>query len=295
MNNIFTDTNKVSRRRPIYLTKHALESFKFHNSDDEDWEVVEIETPLSEHTHTASTLTLAFTWHCKFALQSAARLSESENHDYKMSTQNNHTISIHKQHHCRLFSLPVELRLRIYELVLSIESPKVQLKWYPANRKPLRPSVLLILETCRRIYIEAEPIFYSINHFQYPLETPRLATSFCKAIGPKRRGAIRSLTIVASSGSKALSTIQELALLSKLQKLRIERQQSIRYIDMETWVVLAKQLKRELENLSELRELEIVTPETITPTEVEEHRMRRLDQIDALLQEVTSKPSVASV
>ncbi|RFU33962.1 hypothetical protein B7463_g2384, partial [Scytalidium lignicola] len=275
--------------------QHVFEGVRFDTSDDEDWEVVERENTISGHDHTASHLTLAFTWHYKFALQSAARSSESENNDCKMATQNNYAILIHEQHQCRLFSLPVELRLRIYEQVLSIESPSVQLKWYPANhRKNLRPSVLLILETCRRIYIEAEPIFYSINHFQYPVVTPRLATSFCKAINPNRRDAIRSLTIVASSGSKALCTIQELTLLSKLQKLRIERQQSIRYIEIESWVVLAKQMKMELENLSELRELEIVTPETITPTRVEEDRMRRLGQIDALLQEVTSKPSLAS-
>ncbi|KAH8812888.1 hypothetical protein F5884DRAFT_856179 [Xylogone sp. PMI_703] len=212
-----------------------------------------------------------------------------------MPTMDSYPISIDEQHQCKLFSLPAELRLRIYKQVLSIESPSVQLKWCPAkHRNSLRPSVLSILETCRRIYIEAEPIFYSVNHFQYPVETPRFATGFCKAINPNRRDAIRSLTIVVSSGSQALRIIEELIPLSKLQKLRIERRQSIRYLEIESWAVLAKQLKMELEKLSELRELEIVTPDAATLTQVEEDRMRRLCRIDSLLQEVTHKPSLAS-
>jgi hypothetical protein len=194
-----------------------------------------------------------------------------------------------------LFSLPIELRLRIYEEVLFIESSEVRLKWYPANyRKKLRPSVLSILETCRRIHGEAESIFYSINQFQCPIETSSLAPGFFQSIGPIRRDAIRSLTVSVSSGSKALALIQDVTLLSKLQKLRIERQLCIRYIDIGTWVVLAKQLKTELKKLGELRELEIVTPETVTPTPEEEQRMQRLVQIDCFLQEVTTERNLVS-
>jgi hypothetical protein len=75
--------------------------------------------------------------------------------------------------------------------------------------------------------------------------------------------------------------------LKNLQNLTIERQQCARYTDIQSWVVLAKQLKRELEKLSELRKLDIITPETPNQTAEEEQRMRRLGQIDNFLQQVT--------
>ncbi|RDW84241.1 hypothetical protein BP6252_01831 [Coleophoma cylindrospora] len=195
----------------------------------------------------------------------------------------------------RLFGLPVEMRIRIYELALAIDSPTVQLRWHPANTRNLQPSVLALLETCHRIFAEAELIFYTVNHFQYPLKSPRgVAAVFPQTINPKRRAAIISLQVSVPAASAALSTIQELALLPRLQRLRIERLHSVRYIDVGQWAVLAKQLKMELEKLAELRELEIVTPETVELTSLEEQRIRRLGKIDASLQHVASNRSSAS-
>ena len=63
--------------------------------------------------------------------------------------------------------LPAQVRNRIYELVLSVpptrrRDRKVIVEWRPPSKgKPY--SVLAILQTCARIYEEAEGIFYSIN------------------------------------------------------------------------------------------------------------------------------------
>jgi hypothetical protein len=281
--------------------QYALGDSGTNNSDDEDWEIVETEESHQEHadtaSHSISCLTFEFKWRRKVVLHRCTGLRESENAGCKMMTPpNNSVLAVHEQDLCELFTLPVELRLRIYEQVLSIESPKVQLNWIAAShRQNFQPSVLSILETCRRIYVEAEPIFYSINHFVYPNRWLRSVTGFSRTINPFRRNAVRSITISASSAGAALSMIEEVTLLSKLQKLRIERRYSIRYTDVGSWVVLAKQLKMELEKLSELQELEIFTPETVTPTPVEEQMVQRLGQIDTLLQEVISKRRIATV
>jgi hypothetical protein len=252
--------------------------FGFHSHNDEDWEVVEIEKhkPYCTHKATALTPTLAST------------LQTLVDTDTKL---------IDRQDQCILFRLPAELRLRIYEQALSINSPTVHLKWYPSNY--LRPSILSILETCRRINAEAESIFYTINHFQYLTTRPRHATAFSQSLSPVRRNAIRRITISVSSGSEALSQIQELTLLSKLQTLRIERRLDVRYIDIGTWKLLAKQIKMELEKFSGLRELDIFTPDVMVSATsrgraVEEQRMGQLAQIDALLQGVVSRGSLTS-
>ncbi|RFU76498.1 hypothetical protein TARUN_5745 [Trichoderma arundinaceum] len=268
----------------------------FGNSDNEDWEVVDSPDIRPEDGATSS-LSLAFTWHYGFTLQrggnrtSRVGLGESKEHECKMSTvPKNCASSLNKQDQCMLFSLPFELRLRIYEEVLLIQALKVQLRWYPTNQQKNHPiSVLSILVTCQRIHAEAESIFYSINHFKYQVEESRLNRNFFQAISSKRRDAIKKITITVSSGSEALAILSELSVLTGLQELQMERQQSIRFTDIGAWVVLAKQLRMELEKLVGLKELDIITPPTITPTPDEEQRMQRLDKVDASLREVIAK------
>ncbi|OAQ61595.1 hypothetical protein VFPPC_09417 [Pochonia chlamydosporia 170] len=278
---------------------------KIDKCNDGDWEIVELEESHQEHADEAIRPILGLYCSGKFALQINGRentrrtvLPEPGRHNYKFPIfLKNHGSLYDEQAQCILFRLPIELRLRIYEEVLRIKSPKVQLKWYPAShRTSPHLSVLSIIETCRRIHAEAEPIFYSINYIQYSVTTPRPSTSFFQTISPTRLESIRSLIISVSSGGEALHIIRELMPLTKLQKLMIERQQCVRYIDIQAWIVLAKQLKMELEKLSELQILDIITPETPKQTPEEEQRMRRLDQVDDFLREVTSenkRPAVA--
>lgn len=81
----------------------------------------------------------------------------------------------------------------------------------------------------------------------------------------------------------------ELVSLPKLKTLRIERQHGIRYIDVGTWKLLARQIMLELENFVELKELEIVTPETKTITAIEKRRMEDLEKVDEMLREAVSR------
>jgi hypothetical protein len=256
------------------------------NSDTEGWEVLEIENQ-PKHAGTTSKPTLSFDFHFKLALGNATESKVSRAPSVSNIPQNPQrklSVSRNNQDQCQLFRLPAELRLRIYNHLFLINSPTVQRKWHPANNTNIRPSVFSILETCQRINHEAEPIFYTINHLQYPLTTPRPARNFAQTLNPYRRNAIEQLTILATSGADALSTIEEIKPLSKLRKLRIERRQSIRFINVGDWKVLAKQIKNALEEFQELEGLEIVTPETRTPTTPEEdERFERLELVDKML------------
>ncbi|KAK2606281.1 hypothetical protein QQS21_003329 [Conoideocrella luteorostrata] len=291
---------RVHERRldvsPEISDNHVLESDK---CNDDDWELVALDEADCERMDEARRPILDLHWAGVFSLQiggggnnrCCTTFPESGSHDCKMPTLRKYRApSDDDQTQCRLFQLPTELRLHIYKEVLSIKSPKVQLKWCPTSyRNALPSSVLSILETCRRIHAEAVPIFYSVNCIQYPTTTPNPSRSFFQTISTTRLNSIRNVVVTVSSSGQALQVCRQLTSAPKLQKLRVERQLCARYIDVRSWAVLAKQIGMELEKLTELQELELATPETSKPTPEEEQRMRRLDQIDASLQEVISR------
>lgn len=256
---------------------------------DDNWEIVRHEDSQCQGIDNANRPAFSFHWGNKFLLQIGGRTDYAQCaaspvprvYDYgSQGRVGNEASYYNNQAQCIIFRLPLELRQRIYEEHFSIDSVKVHLKWYPTSRL----SVLVLLETCRRIHAEAEHVFYSINRLQYTNLEPRPSTSFFHSISPARLESIQNLTICVSSAGEALQICQELAPLRNLRALTIERQQCARYIDVSSWKLLSKQLKAELEKLSSLKALDIVTPYTPKQTPEEQERMRQLAQIDGLLQ-----------
>ncbi|KAL9105441.1 MAG: hypothetical protein Q9227_009402, partial [Pyrenula ochraceoflavens] len=92
-----------------------------------------------------------------------------------------------------LFSIPSELRNRIYEGLLS-PNPDVPVTIY--IHQSLRPESLhlhpAILCTCKQIYSEALPILYARNQFNLDLSSPYLDPDGKGGKGVKRRGRAES-------------------------------------------------------------------------------------------------------
>ena len=194
--------------------------------------------------------------------------------------------TIHDQSQSLLFQLPPELRCQIYEEVLSVGKPRVLLKWHPATCQAGCPfSVLALVETCRRIYAEASTIFYYVNSLYYDRAETRVGSGLFRSLSPGRRDHITNITILVSSGDDAYEEIKDIAVLSELQSLRIERKQTIRWTNIQHWIYFAKEMKVELQKLDKLQNLEIYTPETLAMTAVEEQRLQRLNSIDDMLRE----------
>lgn len=72
-----------------------------------------------------------------------------------------------------LFSLPVEVRLQIYEKVLVLSEPII----FVADKGPALPPLFLrqkyglsptLLRTNRKVYEETRPLLYSKNCFKFP-------------------------------------------------------------------------------------------------------------------------------
>ena len=174
------------------------------------------------------------------------------------------------QAQCYLFNIPTEIRLYIYGLVLHVQNE-------PVDVGNLSKRHLSILQTCRRILIEAEAIFYVLHRFQY---SPRLFR-----IGLLRRDTITALTIVTSSGGSAFSAMEDLHLLPKLKSLYMQRQMSVRYLNVSEWSVMAKQMQDVLSKLQSLQEVKIFTPAASSElTLAEKTREEKLMRVDALLE-----------
>ncbi|KAI4213284.1 MAG: hypothetical protein LQ351_004025 [Letrouitia transgressa] len=92
------------------------------------------------------------------------------------------------QPRAHFFSLPLEIRLCIYEHVLVVTSP-VTICTHP--RSPdLKLSLLL---TCRQIYNEAHPIFYSKNTFK--IEVPAIIRKWTIMIGQVNIKLLKSIFV----------------------------------------------------------------------------------------------------
>ena len=177
------------------------------------------------------------------------------------------------QSQCRLFNMPAEIRLYIYELALQVYGGTVNVEDLPKQH-------LSILQTCQRILHEAKAIFYSLHRFRYTPYTPHLFR-----IGPTRRNEITALTIVTSSGASAFYAIEKLHLFPKLLSLYIQREMSVRYLNVSEWSFLAKQMQNELGKLQTLQEVKVFTPTATSElTIAEKAREEKLGRVDALLQ-----------
>lgn len=181
-----------------------------------------------------------------------------------------------------LFALPAELRLNIYELLLFVPSGlRITNR---TNRES--PSILSLLQTCRRILAEAEDIFYSIQRLQFSLSE---CTPFLNSIGTKRREAITSISIAASNGSQALAQIQDLYLAPNLRSLYIMNPVGLRYLNISSWTLLARQLEVEMHRLDRLEELKVVQLVLHeADTEGEKERRSKFDAFVARLQDAVS-------
>ena len=173
------------------------------------------------------------------------------------------------QDQCPLFKLPTEIRLYIYLLVLRLPEP--------VKVRSLSTQHLSLLQTCRRVLQEAETLFYELHRFQY---SPLLFR-----VGHIRLNAITALTIIASSAGSTYSDIKQLHHFPSLTSLYLQREISIRYLNLSEWSIMRKQIQTALRDLPLLREVKIFTPpasSTLTPAE--EQRQEKLNQIDTELQ-----------
>lgn len=173
------------------------------------------------------------------------------------------------QAQCPLFDLPTEIRLYIYELTVLMPDEPVNLEEIPSKHH------LAILQTCRRVFHEAETIFYATHRFQ--CAPPLFRT------GLSRRNAITRLTIVISSGGAAHAAITKLHQLPNLRSLYIQRKISIRYLNVSGWAIMARQMQTELAKLPSLREVKVFTPVALNLTPAEEQRNEKLKRVDAML------------
>lgn len=180
-----------------------------------------------------------------------------------------------EQTQSRLFTLPAELRVQIYELVVHIPQ-QAQIRW----RSPLSewpPTVLSLLQTCRKMHTEAAEIFYAINKISYSLLDDEVytintklndrlpndrPTSFLAAIGSRRRNAITSLTISPESGSLAIRMIEQLHLMPNLRSLHFQFPYYNPHSQgLYSWTGLAKELKSALGNMEHLQEVKLTIRE----------------------------------
>lgn len=102
-----------------------------------------------------------------------------------------------------LFALPPELRNRIYELILRVDSrdgkvSMVKLSRSHAHARKRRPSVLRLLLVCRQIYVEARGIFYNINHLKFTEKATGsdYLRGFLSTVSEERLKAVNAITLI---------------------------------------------------------------------------------------------------
>lgn len=196
--------------------------------------------------------------------------------------------SAHPQDQSKLLTLPTELRLRIYENVLRFPDTIVALRRYPPSSlaEGERRSVLALLQTCHQVLVEAEDMFYSLNRFRYPSGPsvpPYHGSLFLQSLNPVRRNAIRHVVFSVVSAGATLEILKELREAPNIETVRIERTQSIRFIDVRAWRILSKQMGTALERMCCLQKMQIITPATSVLMQVERERLLELNEVDAML------------
>jgi hypothetical protein len=190
-------------------------------------------------------------------------------------------IPIHPQSQSRFFNLPVELRLQIYERILTLppsQASYTRLLHNPSRSQYPPHSVLALLAVCRRTHHEAEALFFRLNRLR--LLQPSL---FIHSVSPRRREGLTHLAVCVASAAELLTEMQRLRAFPNLETLVVERLLSIRYIEPRSWAVLTPNLVAEVRALPRLRSLRIVTPRDDEITEVERARLRKLEIHDGLI------------
>lgn len=142
-----------------------------------------------------------------------------------------------QQQQCPLFSqLPDELRLRIYEFAMSVrpdglDQAVVLRDFASMHRAPNAPSVLSLLATCRRVYVEAAQIFYATHRLQLYLtdyHRPPIQfleqTSFLDVTSQARLKGVRELVIPIPDHSHMAAACEPLQRLPRLRRLHIVAQ-----------------------------------------------------------------------
>ncbi|KAK3716415.1 hypothetical protein LTR37_006565 [Vermiconidia calcicola] len=175
----------------------------------------------------------------------------------------------------RLFSLPVEIRLQIYELLLLLYDATPALVPMPTKNR------VSILQTCRRVLHEADQIYYSIHYFGFGPDFGQIL----RAIGPHRRNALTALTVWTSSGSAAYGIIKQLHALPNLKICTFQQGLWVRDLNMSDWSLMAQRLQAELTKLGQLREAMATTPEASGYyMDLKQKRKQKLREVDAILE-----------
>lgn len=158
-----------------------------------------------------------------------------------------------QQRQSLLFSLlPAELRILIYDAVFRV--PGETGVRMTREQKPT-PSVLALLQTCRKVLREAEGVFYSINRLTfcpYPSIAPR-------ALNSARATSITKLRVPVSTPGEVLQALQKLRNLgvTSIESLWIDVGLSIRFVDLRVWRVMRPSIQRVLGEFAKLEDFRV--------------------------------------
>ena len=85
-----------------------------------------------------------------------------------------------------LLKLPSEIRTRIWTLVVEVEIVVIDYGDYRSRQtgRHFFPTTMSLASTCRQMYHEVAPIYYSKNLFHFPHESRLRLSQFAEAIGP---------------------------------------------------------------------------------------------------------------
>lgn len=157
-----------------------------------------------------------------------------------------------QQRQSLLFSLlPAELGVLIYEAVFRVPGESVRM----TREENPTPSVLALLQTCRKVLREAEGIFYQTNRLvfsPYPSTAPQSLNSV-------RAASITKLRIPVSAPAELLRALQELIKLEicELESLWVDVGLSIRFVDLRIWRVMRPSIQRVLGEFAKLGDFRV--------------------------------------
>ena len=98
---------------------------------------------------------------------------------------------------CPLLKFPPEIRNRIWTLVVTVGIVCIKWDCPKPSGKHFYPTTMALAFTCRQIYREATPIYYSKNTFRFPQYSPiELPRRFAAAIGPANAESITAVEIL---------------------------------------------------------------------------------------------------
>ncbi|KAK5169899.1 uncharacterized protein LTR77_005877 [Saxophila tyrrhenica] len=190
-------------------------------------------------------------------------------------------MNMHPQDQSRLFSLPAEIRLYIYELALAVDGGIAELGRPPSKHH------LAMLRTCQRVRNESKDIYYDLHRFIVrTADTVRNAPH-------RQRDLIHAITISTSSGVQALEMVQKAATLPNLRSIHFKRDISLRYLNISLWSLMARQIQTALAELKSLEKIEFFTADASTALEGNELvRLEKLRKVDSMLKVSVRKNTV---